>query len=137
MASYFNVTLLLLLCMYSITVYSSQNMGGLWKQFLKYERIIYWTFYWMIQRNTGRKNGIKVRVFMEGACKSVQLHNIGSMCMTALPTQISLVYSSFKTFLDYKWIPYRYLAIFTFNIITFWIYCRINSVMEHTSSELS
>ena len=27
---------------------------------------------------------------MEGAHKSVQLHNIGSMCMTALPTQISL-----------------------------------------------
>ena len=28
---------------------------------------------------------------MEGARRSVQLHNIGSMCMTALPTQISLV----------------------------------------------
>ena len=27
---------------------------------------------------------------MEGAHKSVQLHNIGSMCVTALPTQISL-----------------------------------------------
>ena len=54
--------------------------------------------YWIIQRNTGRKNGIKVRclhilhtVCMEGACKSVQLYNIGSMCMAALPTQISLV----------------------------------------------
>ena len=30
-------------------------------------------------------------VCMEGAHKSVQLHNIGSLCMTALPTQISLI----------------------------------------------
>ena len=28
---------------------------------------------------------------MEGARKSVQMHKIGSMCVTALPTQISLV----------------------------------------------
>ena len=27
---------------------------------------------------------------MEGAHKSVQLHNIGSMCVTSLPSQISL-----------------------------------------------
>ena len=32
---------------------------------------------------------------MEGACKSVQLHNIGSMCVTALPTQISLRLGAF------------------------------------------
>ena len=51
--------------------------------------------YWIIQRNTGRKNGIKVTclhaVCTEAACKSVQLPNIGSMCVTALPTQISLI----------------------------------------------
>ena len=42
--------------------------------------------------NTGRKNGINVRCLlhilhgMEDACKSVQqLHNIGSMCVTAIP----------------------------------------------------
>ena len=29
---------------------------------------------------------------MEGAHKSVQLHNIGSMCMTSLPSQISLLW---------------------------------------------
>ena len=34
---------------------------------------------------------LRYDVCMEGACKSVQLHNIGSMCMTALLTQISLV----------------------------------------------
>ena len=30
-------------------------------------------------------------VCMEGAHKSVQLHNIGSICMTALPTEMPLV----------------------------------------------
>ena len=29
-------------------------------------------------------------VCTEGACKSVLLHNIGSMCVTSLPTQISM-----------------------------------------------
>ena len=48
--------------------------------------------YWIVQRNTGTKNEIEARclhilhaVCMEGACKSVQLHNIGSMCVMALP----------------------------------------------------
>ena len=57
-----------------------KNMGGLCIGHL----------YWIRQSNTGRKNGIKVRSCTEGACKSVQLHNIDSMCVTALPTQISL-----------------------------------------------
>ena len=65
----------------------------------KYMRGLYiGHLYWIMQRNTGRKNGIKVRclhnvlhaVCTEGACKSVLLHNIGSVCVTALPTQISL-----------------------------------------------
>ena len=58
---------------------SFKNMGGLYIGHL----------YWIIQRKTGRKNGINVRCSTEGARKSVQLHNIGSMCVTALPTQIS------------------------------------------------
>ena len=60
---------------------SFKNMGGFYIGYL----------YWIIQRNTGRKNGIKVRCCTEGARKSVWLHNIGSMCVTALPTQISLL----------------------------------------------
>ena len=65
------------------------------KSFKNKEGLYIGHLYWIIQRNTGGKNGIKVRclhaVCMEGARKSVQLHNIGSMCVTALPTQISLV----------------------------------------------
>ena len=40
---------------------SSKNMGGLYIGHL----------YRIIERNTRRKNGIKVRCCMEGACKSV------------------------------------------------------------------
>ena len=40
---------------------SFKNMGGLYSGHL----------YWIIQRNTGRKNGIKVRCCTESACKSV------------------------------------------------------------------
>ena len=34
---------------------------------------------------------LRYDIYMEGARKSVQLHNIGSICVTALPTQISLM----------------------------------------------
>ena len=40
-------------------------------------------------------------VCMAGALKSVQLHNIGSMCVTVLPTQISLVVSAYL--FQYDW----------------------------------
>ena len=40
---------------------SFKNMGGLYIRHL----------YWIIQRNTRRKNGIKVRCCTEGALKSV------------------------------------------------------------------
>ena len=47
-----------------------KNMGGLYIGHL----------YWIIQRNTGT-----YAVCTEGSRKSVQLQNIGSMCVTALP----------------------------------------------------
>ena len=45
-----------------------ENYG---KSFKKYGRTIYWTFlYWIIQMNTGRKNGIKVRC-LYGRCMQI------------------------------------------------------------------
>ena len=59
---------------------SSKNI---WKKFQKI-----WEDY-IVDINIGLYKGtlehILHTVCMEGACKSVQLHNIGSVCMTALP----------------------------------------------------
>ena len=63
-------------------------------------RNIYWTFildytkeHWKKEWNYGKMFAYIACCFCtEGAHKSVQLHNIGSMCVTALPTQISLVW---------------------------------------------
>ena len=41
---------------------------------------------------------LRYDVCMEGACKSVQLHNIGSVCVASLPTEISLVQFLFSGF---------------------------------------